>query len=129
MKLSLPVSILAGTLAVLMASAPSAHAQSPIAKANIPFEFAAGGAIMPPGEYTIVVANISGAILLRGSSGNTVALLTTFSGEKPRSTSQLVFERRDGMPHFSDVQWPNESAHVAAPFRSVTKVLATTAAR
>jgi len=129
MKLSLRVSILAGTLAALTASAPSALAQSSIAKAKVPFEFAAGGAMMPPGDYTIVVSDISGAILLRGPAGNSIALLATFSGEASHAASKLVFEQRDGMPYLCAVDWPDQSARVISPFKQVTRGLATAALR
>ena len=54
------IAFLASALSVF---ALAANAQSPVAKANVPFEFAAGGAMMPPGEYTVDVP-ISGVILL-----------------------------------------------------------------
>ena len=55
----------------------------PMAKATVPFEFAAGGAMMPAGEYTIDVPDLSGVIVLHGAAGNSVALLTTFSESFP----------------------------------------------
>ena len=100
----------------------AANAQSTVARANVPFEFAAGGAMMPAGEYTVDVPDLSGVLLLHGSAGNSIALLTTFSGADSYTTSaKLVFERRDGMAYLSVVEWPDQSAHVMSAFKRVTK--------
>src|ERR1700734_1348220 len=99
-----------------------ANAQSAIAKATVPFEFAAGGAMMPAGEYTLDVPDFSGVILLQGPAGNSVALLSTFSGAVSRTASaKLIFERRDGMVYLSAVEWPGQTAQLMSVFRHVTK--------
>jgi len=117
--LSLRAALLVGSLGAMTLAA---NAQSPIAKASVPFEFAAGGAMMPPGEYTVDVPNFSGVIVLHGTAGNSVALLSTFSGTAPDITNaKLIFERRDGMVYLSAVEWPGESAQVMAAFKHVTK--------
>ena len=46
----------------LLHARAGANAQSPIAKANVPFEFAAGGAMMPPGEYTVDVPDLAASL-------------------------------------------------------------------
>jgi hypothetical protein len=106
----------------LSALSLAASAQSPTAKATVPFEFAAGGAMMPAGEYTIDVPDLSGVIFLHGAPGNSVALLTTFSGAVSATPSaRLIFERRDGMVYLSSVEWPGEIAQVMSVFKHVTK--------
>ena len=98
-----------------------ANAQS-FAKANVPFEFAAGGAMMPAGDYTLDIPDLSGVLLLHGPAGNSVALLSTFSGTAPgTTTAKLVFEKRDGMAYLSSVELPGESARVISVFQHVTK--------
>jgi hypothetical protein len=110
--------LLAGLCALTLA----ANAQSAIARANVPFEFAAGGAMMPAGEYILDVPDLSGVILLHGPAGNSIALLTTFSGTTTSSTSaKLIFERRDGMAYLSVVEWPDQTAKVMATFKHITK--------
>jgi hypothetical protein len=122
---SLRAALLLGSLCALTLSA---NAQSAIAKASVPFEFAAGGAMMPAGDYTVNVPDFSGVIVLRSSTGNSVVLLTTFSEAIPHSTTaKLLFERRDGMAYLSAVEWPDQSARVMSPFKHIVKV-ATTAA-
>jgi hypothetical protein len=115
----LKTTLLTGALGVF---ALAAHAQSPVARATVPFDFAAGGAMLPAGEYTVDVPDMSGLMVLRGSAGNSVALIATFSGTaSPSTTAKLNFERRDGMAYLSSVEWPGESAKVMSAFRHITK--------
>src|SRR6202021_1256983 len=91
----------------------AANAQSSIAKANVPFEFAAGGAMMAAGQYTVEVTDLSGVILLHGEAGNSVALLATPSGVvSGGAIAKLIFEKRDGMAYLSSVQLPAKTAKV-----------------
>jgi len=106
----------------LSALSLAANAQSPTARATVPFEFAAGGAMIPAGEYTIEMPDFSGVIFLHGASGNSVALLTTFSGAiSTTPTAKLIFERRDGMAYLSSVELPGETAQLMSVFKHVTK--------
>jgi len=117
--LSVRAALLLGGLSAL---AWAAEASPLIAKANVPFEFAAGGAMMPAGEYTVDMSDISGVISLHGTSGNSVALLTTLSGAiSSTPTSKLIFERRDGMAYLSAVELSGETAQVMSVFKRVTK--------
>ena len=114
----LNIALLTSALGVF---ALAADAQSSIAKANVPFEFAAGGAMMPPGEYTVEVP-VSGVIVLHGSAGNSVAMLTISSGlATPPSTAKLLFERRDGVAFLSGVDWSNQSVRLTSPFMRIVK--------
>jgi len=118
------VLVLAGLCAMTFA----AQAQSLIAKAKVPFEFAAGSTMMPAGEYTIEVPNVSGVILLHGDSGSSVALFTTSSSAPALSSSvNLIFERRDGMAHLAGIERPGESARVIQVYQHITKGVTTAA--
>jgi hypothetical protein len=118
---------LACLLGALGVFAVGANAQSGIAKATVPFEFAAGGAMMPAGDYTVDVPDFSGVLFLHGlakngSAGNSVALFSTFSGAiSGTSSAKLIFERRNGMVYLSAVEWPGETAQVMSVFKHVTK--------
>ncbi len=115
----LNTALLTGALGVF---ALAANAQSPVARVTVPFDFAAGGAMLPAGDYTVDVPNFSGVIVLRGSAGNSVALMTTFSDSIPHATAaKLIFERRDGMAYLSAVEWPDQNAKLVSVFKRVTK--------
>ena len=47
-------------LGILGAFSLAADAQSAVAKASVPFEFAAAGAMLPPGEYTVEAPDLYG---------------------------------------------------------------------
>ncbi len=112
-------------LGALGAFTLAANAQSAIAKASVPFEFAASGSMMPPGVYTIDVP-VSGVMVLHGDAGSSVALLTVSADmPAPSATAKLVFERRDGMAFLAGVEWPDQSVRVASPFMHVAKGAAT----
>jgi hypothetical protein len=86
--------------------------------------------MQPPGEYTVEVADMSGVIVLRGSAGNSVALLTTFSDAVPHTTAaQLIFERRDGMAYLSAVGWQGTNVRVMSAFKQVAKAAVAAALR
>lgn len=112
----------------LCAMTLAARAQAPIAKAKVPFDFAAGRTMMPAGEYTIEAPELSGVILLHGDSGSSVLLFTTSSSAPLRAASpKLIFERRDGMAHLAGIEWPGASALVIPVFQPVTKGVTTAA--
>jgi hypothetical protein len=122
----LHIACLLGALGVF---ACAAEAQSPVAKATVPFEFAAGGAMFAAGEYA-VDAPISGVLVLHGSAGNSVTLLTIGSGiATSSSTAQMLFKRRDGVAFLAGVDWPNQSVRLASPFVPVVKGAASAALR
>jgi hypothetical protein len=116
--LSLRAAMLAGCLTALTLGA---QAQSLIARATVPFEFAAGGAMMPAGDYSVDVP-VSGVLLLHGPAGNSVALFSTFSGtDTGSSKAKLLFAKHDGVPYLSAVEWPGETAQVMSVFKPITK--------
>jgi hypothetical protein len=78
--------------------------------------------MLPPGEYSVDVSELSGVIVLHGSSGTSVALITTLSDPASHTTTaKLIFERRDGMAYLSAVAWQDRNASVTAVFKHVTK--------
>ena len=116
---ALRAALLLGSLGMLSLAA---NAQSSIAKANVPFEFAAGGAMMAPGQYTLEVTDLSGVILLHGEDGNSVALLSTFSGAvSDAKNAKLIFVKRNGMAYLSAVELPGQTVQVMSAFKHVTK--------
>ncbi len=117
--LSLRASLLLGSLSALTLGA---NAQTPITRASVPFEFAAGGTMLPAGEYSIDIPDLSGVIFLHGSSGKTIALLTTFSSAISNAgSSKLVFQKRGGLAYLSAVECPGESVLVMSAFKGVSR--------
>jgi hypothetical protein len=103
----------AGVLAVL--GATQAFAQyGPTLRADIPFEFAAGTAKLPAGEYTIHPAtSIAQPVLsLRGEEGGSAAFLLTNSAHSVAvpDQSKLVFHKY-GDQYFLSQIWVEGQTH------------------
>jgi hypothetical protein len=121
---------IAGLLGLLGAFSFAANAQSAVAKATVPFEFAAGGAMLPPGEYTVDIPDFTGVLVIHGTAGSSIAFLTVTSENAPPSnTTKLIFERRDGVAYLAGVEYPNKSVRLMSPFMHVVKGAATAALR
>lgn len=88
MNRKIAIALLAATVNVAIATA---SAQT-IAKANIPFNFRVGSALMPAGEYQITPA-ASGVVLVHQVNGkaNAIAVANTKTGSSAPST--LVFNK------------------------------------
>ena len=89
-------SLLASALAIVMvASAPTALAQTtPVAKADIPFDFVAGQRVMPAGTYEITHSD--NLLELRATDQKAAEFLTVHAAYTLHtpSGSSLVFDRR-----------------------------------
>ena len=86
--------------AVAMLLALSVYAQAPCAlKADIPFDFSAGPAVLPAGQYVIRPAGLSGTdvTMILGKDTNNRALVLTLNFEDQRNkdsnNGKLVFHR------------------------------------
>ncbi len=89
-------SLLATALAIgMVASAPTALAQNtPVAKADIPFDFLAGQRVMPAGTYEITHSD--NMLELRATDQKAAEFLIVHSAYTPHTPtgSSLVFDRR-----------------------------------
>jgi len=89
-------SLLASALAIgMVASAPTALAQTtPVAKADIPFDFVAGQQVMPAGTYEITHSD--NLLELRATDQKAAEFLTVHAAYTLHtpSGSSLVFDRR-----------------------------------
>ena len=89
-------SLLASALAIgMVASAPTAHAQTtPVAKADIPFDFVAGQRVMPAGTYEITHSD--NLLELRATDQKAAEFLSVHAAYTLHtpSGSSLVFDRR-----------------------------------
>jgi hypothetical protein len=90
----------------LMAAAQVVKAQEPLV-VNIPFEFVAGKATLPAGEYRVEKLEKSSAVvLIRGARPGTSATVMTMAAQanEPQSDSKLVFNRY-GNRYFLSQYW------------------------
>jgi hypothetical protein len=94
MKLK-PIMFLAVMVFASIGSISSAYAQSDIdeiEKANIPFDFYAGGHKMPAGKYTLGIDVESQMITLRDESGKHQMFLNGIADEGAYDKPELLFE-------------------------------------
>jgi len=90
----------------LMAAAQVVKAQEPLV-VNIPFEFVAGKATLPAGEYRVEkLEKGSVVVLIRAARPGTSALVMTMAAQanEPQSDSKLVFNRY-GNRYFLSQYW------------------------
>jgi hypothetical protein len=80
-----------GTLALLLA-AISASAQH-ITRVTVPFEFAAAGRILPPGDYRVTFNESSEVVTLRGPDLNSTILMTSPGDRFNDERNVLRFQR------------------------------------
>ena len=72
---------------------------------KIPFDFVAGGKLLPAGDYRFMEASASGLVMIEGrGNGNSVTLIT--SPDNPLAAGAEMgarFERRDGQTYLVEV--------------------------
>mgnify|MGYP001445131855 CR=1 FL=1 len=93
-KVTLRVLITFGLLAI---SAAAASAQSSLSlHVHVPFNFTAGQANLPAGDYVVAQESNSGLILLQSQASKSAAAILTSNGDTPLTnrSPQLIFERR-----------------------------------
>ena len=80
----------------VLGSTAALEARASLMTVNVPFEFQAGGKVMPPGRYTFEAPEMAGVMFIHGQ-GATVTVLTNpmALGGTP-SAAKLIFERRGG---------------------------------
>lgn len=107
MKLFKATLLFGGLLAL---ATSSLSAESGLINVNVPFQFVAGGTVMPAGTYTIEQPSINGVLLLRGSKPNSSAIVIAVNAG-PANTSQagVTFDRRGSEVVLSTVVVPGGS--------------------
>jgi hypothetical protein len=101
----------------LLALATSLSAESALMNVVVPFNFVAGGTVMPAGTYTIEQPAIHGVLLLRGSEPNSTALvLAVDGGPSGANHAGVTFSRSGSEVVLSAVSVPGGSRYsLAAP--------------
>jgi hypothetical protein len=112
-------------LGSLLAFTFAANAQTSVANVHVPFEFAAGGKMLPAGDYSIESPELSGVLLIRGRAGNSVAVLATAGAPgTATSTVKLTFERRGAELYLCVLELPDETVTLVSPMISPAKATA-----
>jgi hypothetical protein len=92
---------------VLMAALVSAHAQTAVVVADIPFEFAVGGKSLTAGEYSVRALTANGDALMISSQNSNDRIIrlahSIQTGKVPQQT-KLVFHRY-GQRYFLSEVW------------------------
>lgn len=119
MKNLIPIlssTVLAGILSLgTLASMPSASAQA-VAKADIPFTFHVGNALMPPGTY-ILTRNSDFTYILRGS-GSSAAFVQMHAESSIKDRGSVITFNRYGDHYFLSQVWDGHEGLECSPSRS-----------
>jgi hypothetical protein len=90
----------------LIAVVPAASAQSgKTFNFVIPFEFYAGAALMPAGEYTVAQTPGSRATQIYDRKGHIASILPIVGSSKLIGNNRMVFNRYGTMNFLSEIQW------------------------
>ena len=112
-------------LAMFLLAAGSLNAQiSRPVKANIPFDFTAGGVDLPAGEYQIAATGTPGNLLIRGE-GTQGMFLVSYAAQTNRveASSKLVFHRYGDRYFLSQIWEQGEVRGSELPMMKVEKEL------
>ncbi len=91
-----------------LVAATYAHGETPVAQANIPFNFQMGSSIMPAGNY--VVSESGSIITVRAVTGKPAAMLLTFPASRAAASPNPSLEfNRYGNDYFLAKVWDGSS--------------------
>jgi hypothetical protein len=101
------------------------HTVSNILRVSVPFEFLAGGKVLPSGNYTVEVNSERRIIVLRGDAGQPLVLLTNaVETLVTKKNSHLVFRRYDKVFFLVEVWRSDDSVGQALPTTDLQKEVA-----
>jgi hypothetical protein len=103
------------SLAIALAVAASAYAQSAPLSANIPFNFKVGDTTFNSGKYTIETLSNGTALVIRSDDrkASAITLANQASGPANQRSSRLVFKSYGDQYFLSTVEWSG------GPYREV----------
>ena len=117
------------TLGMALLAAISLNAQG-LLKVDVPFDFQAGGALLPAGSYTVDLARLHGFVVMASREAKAAAVIPSWPKEtvKTNSEAKLIFLRY-GDNYFLSQVWPAGSVGREIPKSKREKELAIAAAR
>ena len=106
-------------LVFVVALAASAVAQDVTLKVSVPFEFAAGGKMLPAGDYTVLRAPTSAPemVVLRSDAAHSSIILNSANFDTHVRGAKLVFNRY-GEKYFLSQIWTTSGARSLAPSKA-----------
>jgi hypothetical protein len=115
-------------LLLTLAAAPTGALAAPGAQrlvVNVPFDFVAGGKVLPAGRYTItrVVRDSGRALLIRSADGRSSVTVLTNASEAGGETPQVSFNRYGARYFLARVWTPGVGAARALPASGLEKQL------
>jgi len=107
-KLFETVTVFAIAALGLIAFVPAASAQNgKTFNLVVPFEFYAGAALMPAGEYTVAQTPNTRATQVSDRKGHTANILPIMGKSNAIGNNRMVFNRYGTMSFLSEIQWAN----------------------
>jgi len=103
----------------LVALAASMSAESAMVNFSAPFEFVAGGKLLPAGNYTVEEPSNGGVVMIRGNQPNSTALVLAVNGG-PSNTNhaRVTFSRSGSAVVLSSINVPGGATYsLMAPER------------
>lgn len=101
----------------LVLAAPAGAVISNSIRADIPFDFAVGGKMMPSGRYSIEPTANAATLQIMGETGHSALLTLQFPLERVSgSRPELIFDRSAGIPRLAGVRYsaPNRAMKTTA---------------
>ena len=99
-------------LALAFSAAPALAEGLGLIKVTIPFQFIAGKAVLPAGDYQIKQENGSGLIVINGEKGSAMVITTAGSQIAEKNPSTLMFEKSESGPVLKEVKLSGATSSV-----------------
>ena len=111
-------------LAMALAIAASAHAQSAPLSANIPFNFKVGDTSFSSGKYTIQTLSSSALVIRSADNRNATAIAISNAASAPytQHSSRLVFKSYGDQFFLSTVEWSGGPYRELLPSKAETEL-------
>jgi hypothetical protein len=109
------VTVLAMAALALTAFVPATSAQGRTFSFLIPFDFYAGAALMPAGEYIVSQTAFSRATQIYDQKGHVTSILPIVGTNRVIGNNRMVFNRYGSMNFLSELQWANSDTGYKLP--------------
>ena len=109
-------------LGSLMAFTMAVSAQTELVTVHVPFAFAAGGRLLPAGDYRVNRAEESNLLMIHGGSGKAAAFLTMVVESSAKiENARLIFERQGAALVLFAIRLPGQEPRVVLQSHAAMK--------